>query len=84
MSYTFKEVLSRRTKALHPPSIIWNEKFNTPEVNQREQSGITLSWNPDDDRFYVSEQSNDHYLGSFKDFRNAVTCFNKATRHLES
>lgn len=41
-----------------------------PSVEQGEIDGFTVSWNPDDDRFYV--QSGEDTRASFQDWRNVV------------
>ena len=40
------------------------------EVTQYESKGVVLSWNPDDNRFYVSTENNEWF--NYKDFRNAA------------
>ena len=48
------------------------------EIIQAEKNGIVLSWNPDDNRFYISR--NDEQLGNYKDWRNATAKFWQVTR----
>jgi hypothetical protein len=56
------------------------------EIIQAEKNGIILSWNPDDNRFYVSRNNEqlgnykDWQLGNYKDWRNATAKFRQVTR----
>lgn len=43
-----------------------------PAVNQGVECGWYMSWNPDDNRFYVSPHADSTEARVFKDWRNAV------------
>jgi hypothetical protein len=51
------------------------EKSGSIAVLQYETLSKVLSFNPDDERFYISESSSNKTLGAFKDFRNACYYF---------
>jgi len=44
----------------HPRDMDWNKQRNTPDVMQtrliRLPPDVRITWNPDDDRFYVEQQ----------------------------
>ena len=47
------EFTSRNTPQLH---LLWNTELNEPEVMQKQFGPrVRITWNPDDDRFYVEE-----------------------------
>jgi len=61
--------------------LAWNTSLNEPEVNQGTINGWHLSWNPDDNRFYVSENEGGSLVkATFKDWKNAVQYARKHRR----
>jgi hypothetical protein len=54
----------------------------TPTVGQYENEFARLSWNPDDDRFYVERtapQAEWRTVGSFKHWHNATRMFRRVS-----
>jgi len=51
-------------------------------VEQFAYKGLVLSFNPDDEKFYITTEANET-LGKFKEFRNAVYHFKKRIKRLE-
>ena len=45
------------------------------QVDQISQDQYAITWNPDDDRYYV--QQNNETIASYKDWRNATARFKK-------
>jgi len=59
-----------------------NEKFyytlvqsnNMPEITQQQISNVSISFNPDDDKFYIIDHANDEFktVATGKSWRNIV------------
>lgn len=76
------------TRRYCPADVEWDRRYNTPAVIQRTiLPGIRITWNPDDNRFYVETTLGNKYgdwetvktfQGSVKGWYNAKYC---ARRH---
>lgn len=56
-------------------SVVMNHELGEPAVEQQMIDNVTISWNPDDNRFYVVR--NGETAGTFKEMRNAAFTANK-------
>ncbi len=77
------------TRQYSPRDLEWDTRYNTPAVIQLTiLPGVRITWNPDDNRFYVETDRHNKYgdwetvktfQGSPKGWDNAKYC---ARRHL--
>ncbi len=49
-----------------------NTHLNEPDCNQERINGWYISWNPDDERFYVCKRNDGIPIATFKEWRNTV------------
>ncbi len=60
---------------MKPAVLIQNPTRDEPAITQQSVNGFDISWNPDDNRFYVCDRPGPWYdletRTTFKDLRNA-------------
>ncbi len=57
---------------MHPEKRLYPKPGQIDQINNDKCS---ISWNPDDDRYYI--QQNNETIASYKDWRNATARFKK-------
>lgn len=71
-------------------SLRWNKELGEPECIQAQYGDYEITWNPDDNRFYVHRRNKEYpndwdTLGTYKNtqkgFENAVQRMKREIRH---
>ena len=77
------------TQQHHPRDLEWDKRYDTPAVMQMNiLPGVRITWNPDDNRFYVETDRNNEFhdwetvktfAGNGKGWDNAKYCARRCT-----